>query len=194
DDLFDVINKLEIDRPVICGLSMGGYIALRAVERDQAKFRGLILMDTKAEADDNSGKLKRAAAVKRINEEGIKGYITDFLPNCFSDVSVNEHPDVFPVVLERALHSSPSGLKGCLLAMAGRTDTSGFLGEIKLPTLVICGVLDAIVPAEQMRKMAEKIKDAEFAAVPRSGHMSAIENPEFVNDVISGFLKRRIQS
>lgn len=194
EDLFGVMDEMKLDRPVVCGLSMGGYIALRAVERDQSKFRGLILCDTKAEADNNEGKLKRAAGVKRINvEEGTRGYLTDFMPTTFSDISIEELRDVYEAVLDRALVYDPKGIKGCLLAMAGRTDTADFLGKITIPTLVLCGSLDKFSPPEQMRAMAEKIKDAEFAVAPKAGHVPPLENPDFVNDIISGFLKRKIK-
>ena len=63
DDLFALISEFKLVKPVICGLSMGGYIALRAVERDQDKFKALILSDTKAEADDNAAKIKRCAGI-----------------------------------------------------------------------------------------------------------------------------------
>lgn len=190
DDLFAITEKLKLNRPVICGLSMGGYIALRAIEKDQSKFRGIILCDTKAEADDNEGKLKRAAVVKRINEEGVKPYIADFLPTCFSDISMTEMPDVYEVILQRSLGLSAAGIKGCLIAMAGRTDTSQFLSKIEIPALVLCGSNDKFVTPDAMRKMAEKIKNAEFGVAPRAGHISPIENPEFVNDMIKGFLSR----
>lgn len=192
DDLFEVMHELNLDRPVVGGISMGGYIALRAIEREPSKFRGLVLFDTKTEEDTKEGKLKRAAGVKRINLEGTKGYITDLMPGCFSDLSMTELSDVYEVVLERAFMYNPKGVKGCLLAMAGRTDTSGVLKEIKVPTLLICGSLDKLIHPDQMRKLSEKITGSEFAIAPRAGHMTPLENPEFVNDVLLGFLKRRI--
>jgi Predicted hydrolases or acyltransferases (alpha/beta hydrolase superfamily) len=85
DDLEIIIDKLKLDKPVICGLSMGGYISLRALERMQDKFSATILCDTRSEADNNEGKLKRAAAIKRINTEGLAPFAKDFITNCFGD-------------------------------------------------------------------------------------------------------------
>jgi 3-oxoadipate enol-lactonase len=192
DDLFGIIDQLKIDKPVICGLSMGGYIALRAVEREQSRLSGLILCDTKPAADDNPGKLKRAGAVKKINTEGLEAYVNETVPLTFAGETIEKEKEIYEPVLNRAKNSDPVGVKGCILAMAGRTDTTESLSKIEIPTLLICGNLDNLTPPYLMREIAEKIKNSEFAAAPRAAHMSPVENPDFVNDVIKGFLKRRI--
>ena len=145
NDLFSIINQLNLVKPVLCGLSMGGYIALRAIEVDQAKFSGLILLDT-----------------------------------------------VYKKTLKTSKKHNPIGVKGALFAMLSRTDTTKSLKQIKLPTLVMGGSFDKLTPPTGMRVMADKIKNSEFAIVPRAGHMSPLENPSFVNDMIKGFLTRRV--
>jgi pimeloyl-ACP methyl ester carboxylesterase len=192
DDLSGIIDQLKIDKPVICGLSMGGYIALRAVEREQSKFSGLILCDTKSAADDNSGKLKRAGGIKKINTEGLDAYIDEAVPVTFAKETIENEKEIYEPILNRAKGYNPVGVKGCILAMAGRTDTTESLSKIEIPTLVICGNLDSLTPPFLMREIAGKIKNSEFASAPRAAHMSPVENPDFVNDVIKGFLKRRI--
>ncbi|MGE5440311.1 MAG: alpha/beta fold hydrolase [Bacteroidota bacterium] len=193
DDLFKIIDELKLMKPVLCGLSMGGYIALRAIERSQDRFSGLVLMNTKAAPDDNEGKLKRADGIKKINTQGIEKFISTFVPNCFGDIAMSEMKKMYEGTLKKSMQSNPTGVKGCLLAMAGRTDLEPFLGKIELPTLVLCGSLDKLIPPPVMRAMSEKIKGSEFAATPRAGHLTPLENPEFVNDVLAGFLHRRIK-
>lgn len=192
DDLFAIIDELKLNKPVVCGLSMGGYIALRAVEREQQRFSGLVLCDTKPQPDDNQGKLKRAAGIKRIDSAGIDGYMEDFMPQCWLPENITEMKDKYDAVLNRAKESSPLGVKGCLLAMAGRTDTTPFLEKITIPSLVLCGNNDKFTPPEQMRETAAKIQGAEIVISPRSGHLPPIENPSLVNDVLKGFLKRTL--
>ncbi len=190
DDLFAVIKEMQLNKPVICGLSMGGYIALRALERDQHAFKAAILCSTKSEEDDNAGKLKRAAGVAAINKEGVEKFCEGLLPNTFSDISITESKEVYDDTMTRAKKSSPLGVKGCLIAMAGRTDTTDFLPKLELPALVLAGSIDKIAPAEGMRGMAEKIKNSDFGAAPRAGHMTPVENPDFVCDMMEGFLKK----
>lgn len=190
EDLFFIINELKLNKPILCGLSMGGYIALRAVEKNQKVFGGLILCDTRSDADDNEGKLKRAANINMINTEGLEKFATQFVTNCFADESPVELEEVFNHTLKIAQHQNPIGVKGCILAIGSRTDTTSFLPNIKIPTLVLGGSFDKLTPPVQMRAMAEKIPNSEYAIVPRAGHMSPLENPDNVNDLLLGFLKR----
>jgi pimeloyl-ACP methyl ester carboxylesterase len=192
DDLFKIIEKLDLNKPILCGMSMGGYISLRAVEKDQSKFRGLILCDTKSEADTNQGKLNRAAGIKKINTEGLEPFVEEFVKNCFAPETPKTRNKLYNSVLEKSKIHKPQGVKGALIAMLSRTDTTKFLKKIKIPTLAIVGSFDKLTPTTQMRDMAEKIKNSEFAIVPRAGHMSPIENHKNVNNLISGFLKRRV--
>lgn len=191
DDLFTLINELEIDKPILCGLSMGGYISLRAVERSQEIFKGLILCDTKSEADDNAGKLKRSAAINLINTEGLIKFTDAFVTNCFSDETPLEQEKLFYDTLYKAGQHNPLGVKGAIFALLSRTDTTSNLSSIKIPTLLLCGSFDKLTPPTIMRIMSEKISNSEFAIIPQAGHMAPLENPDCVNDLILGFLKRR---
>lgn len=191
-DLFSIIDSLNLVKPVLCGLSMGGYISLRAVEVNQSRFSGLILLDTKSEADDNQGKLIRAKKINQINTEGIEVFAREFLQTVFFEDNIRNNPKLFQENLEIAKSHNPIGVKGALLAMLGRTDTSSFLPEIRIPTLVICGAFDKLTPPNKMRLMADQIRNSEFASVPFAGHLSVLENPQMINDLIKGFVERKI--
>lgn len=191
DDLFSIITELKLNKPIICGLSMGGYIALRAVEKNQDLFSALILLDTRSEADDNAGKLKRASNINLINTEGLEKFVKSFVTYCFADETQVEQEELFNKTLQKSYKNNPVGVKGCIIAIMSRTDTTNFLTKIKIPALVICGSFDKLTPPIVMRQLAEKIPGAEFAVVPRAGHMTPLENPDNVNDLISGFLKRK---
>lgn len=188
DDLGIIINELKLEKPILCGLSMGGYIGLRAIERMQDKFSAVILCDTRSEADNNEGKLKRSAAIKRINTEGLSPFVKDFITNCFGESYKQSHRDEFGKQIARSSTFDPVGVKGSLLAMLGRNDTTEYLGKIKIPTLIICGEFDALTPPAIMKPLAEKINGAEFVVIKNSGHMSPIENPKEVNEALKKFL------
>ncbi len=190
DDLFSVIEHMKLNKPVLCGLSMGGYIAQRAVERNEKLFKALILCDTKSEPDNNDAKLKRAGGIKSINESGVKSFVHAFIPNCFEEESIIKLGDVYKEILERSSNFSATGIKGCLLAMISRTDTTEFLSEIKIPVLVVCGEKDKLAPPHIMEPIAETIIDSEFHIIPGAGHMTPLENPEAVNKVLKYFLSR----
>ncbi len=189
DDLFRVIDVFELDRPVVIGLSMGGYVALRAVEREAARFRGLVFCDTKSQADDDPGKLGRAQAIKTINQEGLQTYASFLVSLCFSEDTQEKRPRLYRDALDQVGRQNPIGVKGCLLAMAGRTDTTAILSKIDLPTLVVVGQNDGLTPPASMRLMQQKIAVSELAVIEDAGHMSPLENPVAVNRALERFLK-----
>ena len=190
DDLLGMIEELKIEQPVLCGLSMGGYIALRAVEKNESKFKGLILCDTKSGSDPDQVKLKRAEGINTINKDGLETFIPDFITNCFSDHFKINRESKYREIVDRAIVFDPVGVKGCLLAMAGRTDTTSYLSKIKIPTLILCGDKDNLSTPDVMKEMATKISNSEFFVVPDSGHIISIENPGFVNDKLFHFCKK----
>jgi 3-oxoadipate enol-lactonase len=190
DDLFAIIDELKLKKSFLCGLSMGGYISLRAVERDQSKFKGLILCDTRSDADDNEGKLKRTKTIKQINAGEISNFVETFVSGLFADMTKEENPELVKDTIERCKTSDPVGVKGTTIAIMSRTDTTPSLSRINIPTLVLCGSLDTLTPPVMMRELAEEIKDSEYATIPRAGHLAPLENAECVNDLIIDFLKR----
>ena len=106
-DLISIIHKLELDKPVLCGLSMGGYISLRAVEKHQSLFGGLILLDTKSEADDDKGKLVRAEKINQINTDGLDPFIDGFVNGLFCDLTHKEKSKIVKSTLENCKKNNP---------------------------------------------------------------------------------------
>ena len=189
-DLFAIIDTLHIEHPVLCGLSMGGYIALRAVEKEEKRFSGLILCDTRSEDDNNEGKLKRSNAIDKINVEGLEEFVDDFVPGCFHPKADKYSPEILEEQLNIARSHNSIGVKGALIAMLSRGDTTKYLGEIKIPVLLLVGKKDTLTPPELMKKMKKKIRKSTLYQVPKAGHMSVLENPDFVNERIHRFLDK----
>jgi pimeloyl-ACP methyl ester carboxylesterase len=192
DDLHSLIYEMNLKNPVLCGLSMGGYISLRAVEKNAAVFSSLILCDTKSAADNDEAKLKRAAGIKKINVEGVKNFIEEFIPNCFAEESIKRLGSDYNELVKRSSGFSAEGIKGSLLAMVGRTDTTEFLSELKIPVLLICGEKDKLTPPHIMKDVADAIPDSEFHIVPGAGHLTPLEKPSAVNKIIKDFLTRSL--
>ncbi len=187
DDLINIVDEIDGGKPVLVGLSMGGYIALRALEKAEDKFSGVVLMDTRSEADDNGGKLKRANAIKEISENGLIDFAIDFVKGCLSEKTLNEGNPAYNQALEIAKSQDPIGVKGALLAMVSRTDTTESLNKLGIPALVICGEHDKLTPPEMMKEMSGKIPNSHFIEIPGAGHLSNMENPDEVNNAIFKF-------
>jgi 3-oxoadipate enol-lactonase len=188
DDLFSVIEKLSPVKPVICGLSMGGYITLRAVERSQDTFKAAVLCDTRSEADTNASKLNRAMQIKQIKNGEIKTFFDNFLNNGLSQTTLNGNKDAVTFIRTIMNKQDENSVMGALMTMAARTDTTAFLEKIKLPVLIIVGAEDKLTPPELSKNMHEKIKGSQFVVIPGSGHFSNIENPSAFNEALLNFL------
>lgn len=188
DDFLNFLEIKKIEKPIVCGLSMGGYVLLRAIEKKPEAFSKLILCNTKTEADTNEGKLKRADSIRNINSNGLKKFIKEFTTNALCEYTIKANPDIYKAALKIAKDRKVNATKAILLAMQGRTDTSHVLPTISIPTLVIGGEYDSLTPPVSMEKMAVQIPNAKFVQVPNAGHFAPFENPKFTNDKILEFL------
>ena len=139
DDLMAGMDYFKIESAVLCGLSMGGYIALRAVERHAGRFRGLVLCDTKSEADSDEVKIKRATAAQAVKNEGVQSFALGFIKTALSEKTFKTNPELVRSVLKMIQANSAPGIFGALMAMAGRTDTTVALANMHLPTLIMVG-------------------------------------------------------
>ncbi|MBU0473036.1 MAG: alpha/beta hydrolase [Bacteroidetes bacterium] len=190
EDLFMIISELNLSKPILCGLSMGGYLSFRAVEINQNIFKSVIFCDTKAQSDTDEIKLIRANKIKQINEDGLDAFVEGFVPTCFSSGYKTNYSDNYQSIKTLCKTNKPIGVKGALIAMLSRVDSTPFLSKISIPTLHLCGEFDEMTPPNLMAEVASKITNSHFFVVPNSGHMSPIENPDFVNKAIYDFIKQ----
>lgn len=189
DDLFAVMDSLHLQKPVLCGLSMGGYTALRAAERETERFRGLILCDTRSEADSDAARARRAELIQKIDAEGMERFASDMVAATFAENAPTRIPDVYEAALKEASSQNPLGVKNCLLAMASRSDTTAFLARIRFPVLLVVGEKDALTPVAEMKAMQRKIAGSQLVVVPDAGHMAPLERPEVVTGAMREFLR-----
>ncbi len=188
DDLIGLMDHLNIQKTILCGFSMGGYIALRAVERHQDRFVGLVLCDTRSEADPNEAKVKRAQAIKSMQESGMKAFAEGYVKNVFASESFHSKPDAVKFIHSTVERTSPISIFGSLMALAARTDTTLALPFIKCPTLILVGEKDVLTPPSAAQAMHEKIPNSKFAVIPNAAHMSNMENPELFNKHLVEFV------
>lgn len=189
DDLLAVLDAEGVRRAVLCGLSMGGYVILRAAEREPGRVRGLVLCDTKSAADPDGTKLARAATLRRVKEEGTGFLVEEFPSKVLVPSTLEERPEVVEAVREMIAAASGTGICGALLAMAGRTDTTEALADMDVPALVIVGEEDPITPPATGRAMAERLPRAELRVVSGAGHLSNLDNPREFDAALLNFLR-----
>jgi pimeloyl-ACP methyl ester carboxylesterase len=189
DDLVALLDRLHLKTAVGVGLSMGGYILLRAVERHPERFRGLVLCDTRSEADGNEGKVKRARQAADIRQKGLGSFTEGFLKAVFAGTTLEEKRGVVESIRAVINGTDPRAVAGTLIALAGRTDSAPSLFRIAVPSLVLVGRDDAVTPPSAAQAMKDKIPGAELRVIPRAGHLSNLENPEEFNRHLTEFLR-----
>jgi 3-oxoadipate enol-lactonase len=190
DDLIALLGYLNIKKAVLCGLSMGGYIALRAYEKHPDRISGLILCDTKSESDTNEAKIKRAASIKAIKESGVAAFADDFVKSIFWEKTFVNNPEIVESVKQMICKNSPVGICGALLALAARTDTTQVLNFINIPTCIIVGEYDKLISLSSAQAMHKAVIGSELHILPNAGHMSNLENSQEFNNRIVSFLKK----
>jgi 3-oxoadipate enol-lactonase len=188
DDLVGLLDRLDIDKTVVVGLSMGGYIALRALERNPERFLAAALCDTRSEADENAGKLKRATGAALVKRDGAAAFAESFVPAVFAPGSLRTRTEAVRLIRKIISETSPLAIAGHLIAMACRTDTTASLASMEIPTLIMAGEEDSVTPPALARAMHERIRGSELHLVPEAGHMSNLENPDFFNSRLLAFL------
>jgi len=190
DDLIGLLDHLRISQCVLVGLSMGGYIALRTAEREPDRIRGLVLCNTRSEADTNEQKIKRANQAKNVKIYGIKKFADAFLKTVFAEKSFQQNQDAVKLIRKLIEQTSTSTIAGTLIALAARTDSTPSLSRINVPALIMAGQFDEVTPPSLSISMKEKIPNAELQIIPHAAHISNLENPEEFNKHLINFLKK----
>lgn len=189
DDILDILEHLKIDKAVICGLSMGGYITLRALEKAPDKFTAALLCDTKSEADTNEGKVNRAKQIKQIKSGGRDEFVKTFVQNGISPASF-KNPAIVNEINGIISEQSDFSICTALMTMAARADKTTFLDKIKIPVLIIVGEEDKLTPPENSISMNNHIAGSELVTISGAGHFTNIEAHGTFNSAISKFLKQ----
>jgi pimeloyl-ACP methyl ester carboxylesterase/acyl-CoA thioesterase FadM len=189
DDLAGLLDLLRVDRAVVCGLSMGGYVAFELLRRHRARIGALILMSTRATPDDAEGRAKRDAAIARVRRDGPAFLADEWPPKLLAPLSLQTMPEVVQQVRAMAAGSPPVGIAGALWAMRDRPDSTALLPTIDVPTLVLAGRDDQLIPPSAARAMADAIPGAHHAIIPSAGHLPPLEQPVNTGRVVREFLE-----
>ena len=188
DDLVAFLDALGIARAVVCGLSMGGYIAFAMLRRHRGRIRGLVLADTRATADTDELRANRAKLIASIEQEGMTALAERQLQPTLARSTIERHPALVETVRHMMASVSPEGAIGALRAMAERPDSTPLLGAIEVPTLVVGGAEDGITPPDVLRSMAAAIPKSRVEILEQGGHLCPLERPAAFNHVVSEFL------
>ena len=187
-DLLGLLDALAVPEVVVCGLSMGGYIAFECLRRWPQRIRGLILIDTKAEADDAAARDGRTAGMDAVRKGGTSAITEAMLPRLLSPVTLKTEPATVDRVRSMMNAAPAHGVIGALQAMLDRPDSTPLLSSIRQPALVLVGQDDQLTPPEQAEAMCRHLPRGECRVIPNAGHLLPLEQPGPTNEVIHGFI------
>ncbi|MEA9357459.1 alpha/beta hydrolase [Bacteriovorax sp. PP10] len=186
DAVISFLREAGIKRSIWCGLSMGGYLAMRMYERAPELCSGLILANTKAAADDNAAKEKRWSTIKMLHSHR-EEFIAKQWHAMVSKSSL-EKVKLKKCFQEIVSKSDEEGISAGLVSLATRMDNTETLAHITVPTLILAGEHDKIIPLSEMQFLQENIQGSRLEIIKGTGHLSNMENPDDFNKVIADFL------
>jgi len=189
-----LLDKLHVGKAVVAGLSLGGYVAFELLRHHKDRVSGLILCDTRAEADSPEGKRGRDENVALVQTRGVEALAERMLPLLLGRTTQQTQPQLVHEVRDMIVRTPPAGIIGALTAMRDRPDSSGMLASIDVPTLVVVGQEDEITPVAVARKMTDAIPGAVLTTIASAGHVVPVEAPTAVSRVMAEFLEAARES
>ncbi len=187
-DLKRLLNLLNLPKVILCGFSMGGYIALRAAEKFPENFDALILCDTQCAADTVEAKEKRMKSINAIRNDGLEMYADQVITGFFSSNSVAKKSKKIIEVRRIIENNSTEVMCNTLQALADRTETCSNLNKIEIPVLILVGNEDTITPPAVAELMQSKIIGSTLHRLENAAHLSNLDNPVDFNKHLTDFL------
>ena len=187
DDVRALLDHLAIQQAMFVGLSMGGYILFAFYRKFSDRVQGLILADTRAQADTAEGKDGRFQMAQTAYKNGPSAIADLMIPKLLSPMTIQTQPDLVRHVRGMIEGNQISGIAGDLMAMAERPDSVPLLPQITCPTQIIVGELDRATPPSDAKLMADHIPHARLTVIPQAAHLANLEQPETFNQIVAAF-------
>ena len=190
DALIRLLDRLDIDKAVVGGMSMGGYVLLNLVERYPQRLLGAMYLVTRAAADDSAGRQKRTMLATEVENGNLLAVPDTFVQVLFAPQTAEDKPWLVNDVRQWMESTPAEGIVGGLLAMRDRDDYVDRLSKLDVPSLVVGAELDMAIPPDHAHALAEGLPNAELHIITGAGHMANLEKPEIFNQILLKFLAK----
>jgi pimeloyl-ACP methyl ester carboxylesterase len=190
EDVRGLLDALGLERIVLGGLSMGGYVAFAFYRRWPERVAALILADTRASADTEEGRKARYETAGVAEREGSGAIAERMLPKLLAPATHERQPELVAAVRSMILEATPSGIARALRGMAARASAFDLFPLIKCPTLILVGEHDVLTPPADSEAMAKEIPGSTLVKIPAAGHLSNLEQAEAFNRNLQEFLAK----
>lgn len=188
-DVVQLLDALDIESAVVCGLSMGGYVAFALHRLAASRIRALVLADTRAESDTEEGRRGRQAMLAALAERGAVAVADAMMPRMLSPVTRRDNPSLDSEVRTMMQSAPPDALADAIRSLMDRPDVSSELPGIRVPVQLIVGRDDEVTPVALHERMFSLLPDASLTVLESAGHLASLERPEAFNRTLERFLK-----
>jgi pimeloyl-ACP methyl ester carboxylesterase len=191
DDVVALLDHLDVPQAVVCGLSMGGYIAMAMWRRHAERIRAMVLCDTRATPDTDETRAVRNELIALARKDGARAVAERQLKGMLGKTTHETKPHVVAHMRAMMERQSVEGIAGALAALGDRPDSRPTVASISVPTLVVVGEEDTLTPpsdAEAMIDLLPPIAHARLERIANAGHASCVERPAAVSHVLAEFL------
>jgi pimeloyl-ACP methyl ester carboxylesterase len=187
-DVIAWLDGLGIDRAVVGGASMGGYLTFALFRLVPDRFEGVILANTRAGADSAEGRAGRDKMSALVRVSGASAVADQMIPKLLGDTSRRTRPHLEPLVRTLIEANGVEGIDGAIQAMKNRPDSTGMLPSMEAPALIISGAEDTVIPQTDAELMMKRLPHACLVTIPDAGHLSNLEAPEAFSRALNDFL------
>jgi len=187
-DVASLMDELRIDRAIICGLSMGCYVAFEFIRLFPARVRALVLAGGRAEGPDKAEKQSLKQQAKRVLEKGFAPSVDNIIQSLLAPRTLSDKPDVVARVRQMVKSTDPRGAAAAQRGMAKRRDYSTDLAQISVPTLIVAGRDDGVRKPFDAETIHRGVSESRLETISNAGHLMNMEQPEIFNRVMLDFL------
>lgn len=189
-DVARVCDEAGVGKAVFAGVSIGGYVLFECWRRFRERFRGLILSDTRAQADSDQARATRFQAAEQVEKDGPEAFLDALVPKLLGQSTRTNRQDIVDEVREMMRRMTVAGIAAAQRGMAMRPDSTATLPTITVPTLLLAGDEDTVTPVADADFMRQRIPKSEIVVVPRAGHFAAFEQQDAAHEILRKFLDR----
>jgi pimeloyl-ACP methyl ester carboxylesterase len=190
--VIDLLDGLHIEGAVVGGVSMGGYVTFALVRHAARYIRGLILSDTRSQADTPEGVESRKKMLGVLRAQGPSAIADQMIPKLLGATTQRTRHEVAEQVRAIILANSAEAIGGAINALMTRPDATPLLSSIHVPTLIIVGEEDTLTPPSMAEDLQRGIAGSQLCLIADAGHMPNLEKPVEFNAAVGEFLDRRV--
>lgn len=189
-DVIDLLDYLEVTEAAVFGCSMGGYVLFEMLKAAPRYVSAAGLVSTRPGPDSEEGRKNRAKMIEQVDREGVGAIAAQMVPKLLGATTQRERPDLNAHVRSLIVENTDAGIKAAIGAMMERGDSTPLLGRINVPTLIVAGAEDTLIPPAEAEAMHRAIPKSQCELMPLAGHLPNLERPAPFDELVWQFLRK----